>query len=1416
MFKTNRRNQTPRNLVAKLMGWNADANALEQRIVPAYVSGDFGWASTFETGNVQIEQYVRSSAVDSSGNVYQVGSFTGTVDFDPGTGTTNVTAVGGQDAFVEKLDSTGKLVWVKTFSGTTNEKATSITLDASGNPIITGWYQGTVDFDPSSTVNNLTSQGAEDAFIVKLSGNGAFQWAKTVGGTGSDQGFSIITDTVGNIIVGGLFSGTADFDPSAGVANLQTSYGNQDIFISKYDANGNCVWAKGVIGQTNNSKEIHDIETDSNNNVLLCGTFLGKIDLDPGAGVYSITNASSNYNGYFVKLDSTGTFQWAQQIASSVASRAISIAYDLADNIYITGMFHQTVDFDPTSAVFNLTSNGQHDTFLEKLTPNGKLTWAKSWGGDNDDYSFSVKVDINNRIKIAGVMGSPKVDFDPSPNISPVTNQGSYPTSDIYVSLFEPNGDFYGVKILGEPKQDWFQSMCLSTSGRIIIFGAIEGAMDFDPDSPVQSLAVVGTANNFITQWNRQFTKTTVSVSDSFTGANTTLTATIQNEDRTGSTGTVTFTDVFNGVTTTLGTATVTNGVATLLLPIVAVGVHNFSASYSGDATNFSSNSYPLVSHVDAVAGNFGWAAAIVNRTGTEEAASIDKKWGHGWDVDNSNTTIRSYFEPGVKVATDSAGNVWYGGTFTGNVDVNSSSGTTIATSATGRSIYLVKTNKNGLLQDSKVWSGDGRNGISSLTIDKSGAIIITGYFYGSLDFDTSSGLDIKTSNGGEDGFAVVLNSDGTHRYSRTFGGTSDDYIQKAYLDNKSSLVIASVFKGNVNLAQGVSLSSSSSEGVVALINYSASGTIQYAKQLGNDNISNSAGLAIDASTNSVFWAVVGGTNMDLDPGPGVVLSGTYGSSIIKLNENGIYQKSVHINASWQDGIRCCDLIIGPNGSIYISGCVYFDFYPSATEFFYSKYDLDLNRTFIQEWSTPGNAGDPPAHTKINVDQFGNVYLAGSFLVPFDLDPSSSSVQMTSKGNDDVFYAKFSPTNQLLNYGQIGGTGFDRSYSAALSTTGALLIGGFFTGTVDFDPTSGTANLSTDPNVANSRSRFVMSLANFAPVTTAISLTTTPTSSVYGQSVTLNAALNAMNGATPSGLTASFYDGTTLLGTSTVTNGLASLSLANLAVGSHSFTAKIVDATNVYLTSTSTAVAFTVSKSDTQIALTSSTNPSVYGQSVTFTSTVSAKAPGAGSPSGTVTFKDGTTVLGTSTLNASGVATFATSALGVASHSITSVYNGDANFTTTTSTAVTQVVNQAATSTVLTSSATSSIFGQSVTFTGTVTANSPGAGTPSGTVSFKDGTTLLGTGTLNASGVATFSTSTLAVGNHSITAVYESDLNFSTSTSGAISLSILPNTTKIQTFTQDASTVTIAFNKAIATTLLQINDSYYYSWTCNF
>ena len=321
------------------------------------------------------------------------------------------------------------------------------------------------------------------------------------------------------------------------------------------------------------------------------------------------------------------------------------------------------------------------------------------------------------------------------------------------------------------------------------------------------------------------------------------------------------------------------------------------------------------------------------------------------------------------------------------------------------------------------------------------------------------------------------------------------------------------------------------------------------------------------------------------------------------------------------------------------------------------------------------------------------------------------------------------------------------------------------------------------------------------PVSTAATITASPTSSVFGQSVTLNTALNALNGALPSGLTASFYDGSTLLGTAMVTNGVASYTTSTLAVGAHSFTAKIVDATNAYLTSTSTAVAFMVNKANTSTSVSASANPSTYGQSVTFTASVAANAPGAGTPTGTVTFMDGSATLGTGTLNASGVATLAMSSLAGGTHAISVIYAGDTNFATSTSAALSQLV-RSGTSTTLASNANPSTFGQSVTFTATVTGTAPGAVTPTGTVTFMDGTTTLGTGTINASGVATYSISTLGIGSHSITAAYAGDSNDLASTSTALSQSVVAGSASSLTrLAGNSQSTTVAADFA---TLLQV------------
>jgi LPXTG-motif cell wall-anchored protein len=196
----------------------------------------------------------------------------------------------------------------------------------------------------------------------------------------------------------------------------------------------------------------------------------------------------------------------------------------------------------------------------------------------------------------------------------------------------------------------------------------------------------------------------------------------------------------------------------------------------------------------------------------------------------------------------------------------------------------------------------------------------------------------------------------------------------------------------------------------------------------------------------------------------------------------------------------------------------------------------------------------------------------------------------------------------------------------------------------------------------------------------------------------------------------------------------------------------------------------------TTTALSVTPNPAVAGQTVTFTAQVTA-ASGSTVPTGTVNFMNGTTQLGTGTLNSSGQATYTTTSLAVGSYPVTAVYSGDTNFSGSTSPAVTLVVNAqpvaASTTTTLVTSAATANAGQNVTFTATVAGPSGSTGEPTGTVTFLDGTSTLGTGTLNASGVATYSTSSLSVGTHSITAQYSGDTNFAPSVSSAITETIL-------------------------------------------
>jgi hypothetical protein len=279
---------------------------------------------------------------------------------------------------------------------------------------------------------------------------------------------------------------------------------------------------------------------------------------------------------------------------------------------------------------------------------------------------------------------------------------------------------------------------------------------------------------------------------------------------------------------------------------------------------------------------------------------------------------------------------------------------------------------------------------------------------------------------------------------------------------------------------------------------------------------------------------------------------------------------------------------------------------------------------------------------------------------------------------------------------------------------------------------------------------------SLAPTTTGVTSSLNPSTS--GDNVTFTATVS------PSAATGSvqFFDGATSLGSVGLSGGGAALMTSTLSAGSHTITA-VYSGDSTYATSTSAALTQVVTGVvvSTMTALSSSPNPSTFGQSVSLVATVT-PASGTITPTGSVTFRDGTTVLGTAALNSSGVATLGTSSLGVGTHTITAQYGGDSTDSVSSSNAVSQTVNKAGSTTKLTSNRNPASAGQAITFTATV---SPSAAT--GTVQFFNGSVSLGTAAVT-NGKATLTTSGLSNGAHSITAQYSGDGNYNGSTSGVL------------------------------------------------
>jgi len=360
--------------------------------------------------------------------------------------------------------------WARTWGGPGNDFGSSLAADNSGSVYVTGSFSGTVDFDPDGG-DTHTCNGGFDIFLSKFDSSGNFKWAHTWGGAGSDEGFGVAVDGSGNVYVTGRFAGAVDFDPGGG--DPHTSNGARDAFLSEFDSSGNFKWARTWGGP--GWDEGCGVATDGSDAVYITGYFYGTADFEPGGGDPHTSNGQDDV--FLSKFDSSGNFKWARTWGEFEFDLGFAVAADDSGNVYITGTFCQTVDFDPSGGDPH-TSNGSYDVFLGKFDSSGNFIWARTWGGWGSDKGYGIAVDGSGNVYVTGSFEG-KIDFDPDDvNEDPRTSEGSL---DVFLSKFDSWGNFEWARTWGGPEPDCGHGVATDDSGSVFVTGVFEGTVDFDP-----------------------------------------------------------------------------------------------------------------------------------------------------------------------------------------------------------------------------------------------------------------------------------------------------------------------------------------------------------------------------------------------------------------------------------------------------------------------------------------------------------------------------------------------------------------------------------------------------------------------------------------------------------------------------------------------------------------------------------------------------------------------------------------------------------------------------------------------------------------------------------------------------------------------------------------------------------------------
>lgn len=428
---------------------------------------------------------------DAMGNAISAGFFRGNIDFDtdPTFGVhTYLNSNNQQAGYLQKVDANGDFAWAAKLGGDGPLRLFGLDVDAAGNSYCTGYFWGTSDMDPGPGVEELTAVGGADLFLVKINADGTFGWARQIGGAGNEIGYSLALDDAGYFTMVGVFEGTVDMDPGTGTTDL-TSVGSSDMFVAKLDPAGDLIWARQLSPTTPNNGHEEELELtlDGDGNVLVTGWFHQSFDFDPGPAVLELTTTGVA-DLFILKLDPNGDLVWVKQVGafnSGGISTGRGIGTDGANNVYTTGRFTHTADFDPGPGQVQLVANND-DTYILKLDANGDFQWVREIEGAGGEVSTGIAVaDDGTTYTIGSFNDTP--DFDPGPGVFTLSS-GSAFSGDVYILKLDAAGNFVWAGDMGSTDNEVGEAIHLSDDGTLHAIGvyhdpadANEPELDFDP-----------------------------------------------------------------------------------------------------------------------------------------------------------------------------------------------------------------------------------------------------------------------------------------------------------------------------------------------------------------------------------------------------------------------------------------------------------------------------------------------------------------------------------------------------------------------------------------------------------------------------------------------------------------------------------------------------------------------------------------------------------------------------------------------------------------------------------------------------------------------------------------------------------------------------------------------------------------------